>query len=146
MDYFVRRRAQRMAHKSLPSSLPGFKNSRTLEEETPIGIDFGTHEYAIERKVLEAPALELTYYVDDVGEVPMDASPSCNAGSVHDIGNGDTDPEWGFDLIIFGGIIRYGPWADRQRCGFRFCHLDHASNEDHTQSRVTTCVLSPNLP
>jgi hypothetical protein len=111
-DYFARRQAQRAAHKSLPS---GFKKSRGAEEETPIGIDFSTHEYAIERKVLEAPGLELTYYVDVVGDVPIDASLS---RGTDDIGNGDTDPEWGFDLVIFGGFVRYGPWTDRQRCGF----------------------------
>ena len=115
MDYFARRQAQRMAHKSLPS---GFKKSRSAEEETPIGIDFATHEYAVERKVLEAPGLELTYYVDVVGDVPINVSPSRSTGGMYDIGNGDTDPEWGFDLVIFGGFVRYGPWTDRQRCSF----------------------------
>ena len=113
-DYFTKRRAQRIALKSL-ASLTGFKNSKSLEEDTPIGIDFSTHEYAIERKVLEAPGLELRYYVDVVGDVPIDAPSPGRAGGLHDIGNRDTDPEWGFDLVLFGGFIRYGPWADRQR-------------------------------
>jgi hypothetical protein len=117
MDYFAGRQAQRIAHKSLP---PGFKKSRSAEEETPIGIDFSTHEYAIERKVLEAPSLELTYYVDVVGDVPIGASPSPTRSGMYDIGNGDMDPEWGFDLVIFGGFVRYGPWTDRQRCFFYF--------------------------
>ena len=95
--------------------MTGFKKTKSLEEETPIGIDFSTHEYAVECKVLEAPGLELTYYVDVVGDVPMDAPSPRRAGGVQDIGNRDTDPEWGFDLVIFGGFIRYGPWADRPR-------------------------------
>lgn len=109
-----------MALKSLPSSLLGYKKSRNLEEETPIGVDFSTHEYAIERKILEAPALELTYYADVVGDVPVDAPTFHTTGVVHDIGNSDTEPEWGFDLVVFGGFLRYGPWADRQRCDFCF--------------------------
>lgn len=32
-----------------------------------------------------------------------------------DVGNGDLAPEWGVDLSIKGGILSYGPWADRQR-------------------------------
>lgn len=125
-DYFATRRAQRAAHKYLASSLPGFKKSRTVEEETPIGIDFSTYEYAIERKILEASALELTYYVDVVGEVSSVALSHPMRSGIHDIGNGTTDPEWGFDLVVFGGVLRYGPWADRQRLWFSLLHHLHS--------------------
>ncbi|KAJ7072266.1 hypothetical protein C8F01DRAFT_1205872 [Mycena amicta] len=86
---------------------------KSIDEETPVGADFSALEYAIERKILEAPVVELTYYTDVVGEVPslphsIDIGPG-------DIGNGDMGPEWGIDLVIKGGILRYGPWADRQR-------------------------------
>jgi hypothetical protein len=138
MDYFARRQAQRITHKSLPS---GFKKSGSTEEETPIGIDFATHEYAVERKVLEAPGLELTYYVDVVGDVPIDASPSRSTGGMCDIGNGDTDPEWGFDLVIFGGFVRYGPWTDRQRCGS--CHLSRAVNEGNIRAELQHTFFPP---
>jgi hypothetical protein len=30
-------------------------------------------------------------------------------------------PEWGFDLVVHGGVLRYGPWADRQRHVSHFC-------------------------
>ena len=126
-DYFATRRAQRMAHKSLTSQLPGFKKSRAVEDETPIGIDFSTYEYAIERKILEASALELTYYVDVVGEVPSVASSHRTRGGMHDVGNGGADPEWGFDLVVFGGILRYGPWADRQRLWVFLSHHQHTT-------------------
>lgn len=51
-----------------------------------------------------------------VGVVPQegyDATP--NPLDPFDIGNGDLPPEWGFDLVIRNGVLRYGPWADRQR-------------------------------
>jgi len=151
-DYFATRRAQRLAHKSLTTSLPGFKKSRAVEEETPIGIDFSSHEYAIERKVLETPALEVSYYVDVVGEVPSDSSTSYSRGGLYDVGNRDTDPEWGFDVVIFGGTLRYGPWADRQRCDILVCtpnpclqyHLGLNCNEHSSPQyiRITTYHLN----
>lgn len=57
--------------------------------------------------------MELSYYADAVGEVP-EHTEHVNIESI-DIGNGDVSPEWGFDIIICGGFLRYGPWADRQR-------------------------------
>lgn len=65
-------------------------------------------EYAIERDIVEAKVLELEYFVDVVGDVPP-------GGGGDEIGNGDLPPEWGVDLVIKGGTLRYGPWADRQR-------------------------------
>ena len=88
------------------------------EEETPLGIDFTTMEYAKEAKVLEAPMLELLYYADSVGEVPRDAEAGDHprlSDDPFEIGNGDLPPEWGIDLAIRGGVLRYGPWTDRQR-------------------------------
>lgn len=62
--------------------------------------------------------MELSYYADVVGVVPhqgYDATP--NPSDPFDIGNGDLPPEWGVDLVIRNGVLRYGPWADRQRWG-----------------------------
>jgi hypothetical protein len=91
------------------------KSRKSLDEETPIGVDFTTIEYAVEQKVLEAPVFELSYYADVVGEVPL--LPNRTEVSVEsiDIGNGDLAPEWGIDMVVHGGFLRYGPWADRQR-------------------------------
>lgn len=69
--------------------------------------------------MLEAPTLELSYYADAVGVVPAKQRPVDNEGC--DIGNGDVSPEWGIDLVVHGGILRYGPWADRQRHVSHFC-------------------------
>lgn len=92
------------------------KTHGILDDETPVGADFTTLEYAIERKILEAPVLELSYYADVVGSVPADnVHHAAVTGDPFDIGNGDLPPEWGIDLVIRNGILRYGPWADRQR-------------------------------
>lgn len=87
-------------------------------EETPLGINFTTLEYAKEPKILEAPMLELLYYADSVGEVPRDPEREDHprlSEDPFDIGNGDLPPEWGVDIGIRGGVLRYGPWTDRQR-------------------------------
>jgi hypothetical protein len=87
-----------------------------MDEDTPVGVDFSTLEYAVERKILEAPVVEVSYYADLNGEVPPKAAQIKNLIlDAVDIGNGDFAPEWGVDLVIRSGFIRYGPWADRQR-------------------------------
>ncbi len=94
------------------------KQQKSVDEETPLGADFTTLEYAVERKILEASVMELLYYADVVGVVPPPAAGQENQDESldpFDIGNGDLPPEWGIDLVIKGGFIRYGPWADRQR-------------------------------
>ena len=95
-----------------------WRPSKTMDEETQVGSDFSKLEYAIERKILEAPMLELLYYADVVGVVPAETSQhptSSHNLDPFDIGNGDLPPEWGIDFVVKGGFLRYGPWADRQR-------------------------------
>jgi hypothetical protein len=100
------------------SSFRRRKVNTNADDGTPVGADFSVLEYAIERKILEAPVLELSYYVDVVGVVPhQDHDTPPNPSDPFDIGNGDTPPEWGLDLVIRNGVLRYGPWADRQRWG-----------------------------
>ncbi|KAL4073990.1 hypothetical protein J3A83DRAFT_4507268, partial [Scleroderma citrinum] len=100
----------RSAH-SVP--LKGFHSS--LDENDCV-TDFTKLEYAIERRIMETPTLELSYYADVVGEVPAEATGPRGMGlESYDIGNGDLPPEWGIDFVIHNGVIRYGPWADRQR-------------------------------
>ena len=91
----------------------GKASRRVVDEPSHIGADFSTLEYAVDRKILETRVLELTYYVDSAGYVPQ--SLSASSLDEKDYGNGDASPEWGLDLIIHGGALRYGPWADRQR-------------------------------
>ncbi|KAK7692730.1 hypothetical protein QCA50_004363 [Cerrena zonata] len=90
------------------------KAAKSSEDATPLGADFEKLEYAKEPKILECPRLELLYYADVVGVVPM-VPEAAAALDPQDIGNGDVPPEWGIDLALNGGSLRYGPWADRQR-------------------------------
>ncbi|XP_006461147.1 hypothetical protein AGABI2DRAFT_185437 [Agaricus bisporus var. bisporus H97] len=88
------------------------KRETAVEEETPIGADFATLEYAVERKMLETPVLELDYFVDIVGDVPPledQMFPMLN-----EFGNGDISPDWILELVVSGGTLRFGPWAQRQ--------------------------------
>jgi hypothetical protein len=114
LDYFTSRRSQRTTQRFVNAPVFPRKVKKLVDEDTPIGADYSRIDYAIERKILESPSLELRYYVDVVGETPLE--PASSSEDQHNIGNGDTPPEWGFDLIINGGFFRYGPWADRQRC------------------------------
>ncbi|KAL8281144.1 hypothetical protein RQP46_006502 [Phenoliferia psychrophenolica] len=74
-------------------------------------------EYAKVTTLLASPELELTYYCDTAGKVPKVPRVVTGFAGLEtcDIGNGDLSPEWGVDLVIKGGVITYGPWADRQR-------------------------------
>lgn len=108
-----------------PASWGWRKAPKSMDDETPVGVDFSSHDYAIERKILEAPLLELLYYADAVGVVPCDLPRPTNEGTEDmdpfDIGNGDLPPEWGMDFVVRGGFLRYGPWADRQRVILQQC-------------------------
>ncbi|KAJ3575090.1 hypothetical protein NP233_g1335 [Leucocoprinus birnbaumii] len=104
---------QRQRNFKASSARSHSKQGKTQEEETHVGADFSALEYAIERKILESPLLELTYLVDVVGEVPpIEAQAHAEA---YEYGNGDIPPDWVLEFVIHGGFFRYGPWADRQR-------------------------------
>ncbi|PPQ63980.1 hypothetical protein CVT24_009409 [Panaeolus cyanescens] len=118
LEYFSTRRSQRKARRrSTGPSTDGA--GRKVDEGTPIGIDFAAFEYAVDGKILEASSLDLTYYVDVAGLVPQETTTRGMGTGIYDIGNGDSPPEWGFDLVIDGGSFRYGPWADRQRAALQ---------------------------
>ncbi|KAI6040347.1 hypothetical protein EDC04DRAFT_2894324 [Pisolithus marmoratus] len=103
------------------------------------GVELNKPEYAIERRIVEAPTLELSYYVDVVGEVPAEVTGSRGMGlESYDIGNGDLPPEWGIDLVIHNGVIRYGPWADRQRV-----HLQRTFFPPHYHNLEVSQRLKP---
>ncbi|EJD02702.1 uncharacterized protein FOMMEDRAFT_146573 [Fomitiporia mediterranea MF3/22] len=102
------------------------KGKKDSEEMSHVGADFSALEYAIERKLLETPTLELLYYADVAGPVPSEPIGNLDRDShgglknpkgieFMDIGNADLPPEWGVDVVVHGGSFRYGPWADRQR-------------------------------
>ncbi|ORY27357.1 hypothetical protein BCR39DRAFT_589249 [Naematelia encephala] len=71
-------------------------------------------EYAKVTTLLEAPGLDLTYYADTPGLVPHPSDAEV-IDEADEMGNIEPAPEYGIDVTIHGGIIKYGPWADRQR-------------------------------
>ncbi|THH07232.1 hypothetical protein EW145_g3529 [Phellinidium pouzarii] len=103
------------------------KKERQAHEETShVGANFAELEYAIDRKLFEAPVLEVTYYADVPGFVPSKPIVrDSRAGQTNiadalgiefmEIGNVDLPPEWGVDFVVDSAAIHYGPWADRQR-------------------------------
>jgi hypothetical protein len=109
------RRHSRFTGSQSSSVQIGRKSLRSLDEETPVGAEFATIEYAVERKLLETPVLEISYYADVVGKVPTEQQGRTTRLESFDIGNGDLPPQWGIDIVVRGGFFRYGPWADRQR-------------------------------
>ncbi|KAI0342100.1 hypothetical protein BDW22DRAFT_1358216 [Trametopsis cervina] len=110
-----RRNSHFNMHGGIGASWSRRRPRKVVEDETPLGVDFAALEYAKEHKIMEAPIVEFLYYADCVGQVPGIAEQTRATEDPFDIGNGDLPPQWGIDLAICGGIIRYGPWADRQR-------------------------------
>lgn len=70
-------------------------------------------EYAKVTTVLDSTEIQLSFYYDEPGRVPP-IQRQLPSDETH-IGNGDLSPEWGLDVEVSGGLISYGPWADRQR-------------------------------
>ncbi|KAG6849567.1 hypothetical protein H0H93_007348 [Arthromyces matolae] len=109
-------RDRREVHAMQRQGLSKGKKKNSQDENTPLGTGFGSLEYAIDRRLLETPLLEVSYFFDVVGDVPVARDdPETPGVESDDIGNGDIAPDWGFDIVINGGTLRYGPWADRQR-------------------------------
>lgn len=73
-------------------------------------------EYGQFPTILDSPKIAVSIYWDVPGLV---LKPGGNLRQAYphiseDI-NGAVPPDWGVDVRIFGGHMRYGPWADRQR-------------------------------
>jgi hypothetical protein len=48
------------------------------------------------------------------GLVP-DPAEADHIDATDELGNVELPPEYGIDIVVHGGIVKYGPWADRQR-------------------------------
>ncbi|KAK2630457.1 hypothetical protein QTJ16_001277 [Diplocarpon rosae] len=70
-------------------------------------------EYATVSTIADCAEANLCFYWDAVGTV-LEKSQKKQGRRAANI-NGDIAPEWGIDLTMKGGVINYGPWADRQR-------------------------------
>ncbi|KAI9830910.1 MAG: hypothetical protein M1819_005292 [Sarea resinae] len=81
---------------------------------------WNTIEYAKFSTVADCPAISLSFYWDVAGLVPISTQGHgpMFPGTSDDI-NGDAPPDWGIDITVHGGVIHYGPWADRQRANMQ---------------------------
>jgi len=91
--------------------------SRYLDEsEQDDKARWSSIEYATVSTIVDSPQAYMSFYWDVVGTVPdraaqVDLKREKLANNI----NGDPPPEWGLDLTLKGGMVNYGPWADRQR-------------------------------
>lgn len=73
-------------------------------------------EYGRFPTILDSPKVAVNIYWDVPGLVMMpDGNLRQPYPKVPEDINGEIPPDWGVDVRIYGGNIRYGPWADRQR-------------------------------
>ncbi|WVQ79015.1 hypothetical protein IAT38_001107 [Cryptococcus sp. DSM 104549] len=82
----------------------GLARYRLPEENAPKTQRREEREYAKVTTWLETPELNLVYHADTPAYVD----------SMDEVGNVDLPPEYGIDITINKGNIKYGPWADRQ--------------------------------
>lgn len=102
-----------------PSQIPGANNwqglSRYLDDQD---LDdkarWASIEYAAEPTILDSPDATLVVYWDVVSKITTHARRHPEPGPSNRI-NGSSPPAWGMHFIIKGGIMNYGPWADRRR-------------------------------
>jgi hypothetical protein len=103
------------------SQVPGSSHwqglSRYLDDrEQDDKTRWATVEYAAVSTIVDSPEATLTVFWDVVGKVTSSSSLAGTAGSEGQFNvNGDDSPAWGINLAIKGGMVNYGPWADRQR-------------------------------
>ncbi|EMD62359.1 hypothetical protein COCSADRAFT_120949 [Bipolaris sorokiniana ND90Pr] len=77
-------------------------------------------EYAKTSLIADCPCVNISFYWDVPGPVPNDMDHSKYVDHAHPYDmNGCAPPDYGMDIQVFGGIINYGPWADRHRGVFQ---------------------------
>ncbi|KAL4760047.1 putative fermentation associated protein (Csf1) [Aspergillus foveolatus] len=76
-------------------------------------------EYGRFSTVLDSPSMTVVYFWDIPGVVKAysaaEGPPPPRSSDI----NGAPPPEWGIDVKVAGGMINYGPWADRERVGLQ---------------------------
>ncbi|OHW90472.1 fermentation associated protein-like protein [Colletotrichum incanum] len=102
------------------SQIPGSNHWQGLaryldEDEQDSRLRWAGVEYAAESTVVDSPEATLTIYWDVVGKVTAEAASRRSKENAAMYINGDEAPTWGMILAIKGGVVNYGPWADRQR-------------------------------
>ncbi|KAJ9654044.1 Macrophage colony-stimulating factor 1 receptor [Neophaeococcomyces mojaviensis] len=71
-------------------------------------------EYARFSTLFDCPHVHLKFYWDVPGTVKAEHLDHVPSGLVADL-NGIEPPAYGMHLDVYGGLVNYGPWADRLR-------------------------------
>ncbi|KAF2668562.1 hypothetical protein BT63DRAFT_479968 [Microthyrium microscopicum] len=80
--------------------------------------EWGNVEYARSSVLADCPKIGFSFYWDIPGTVSKTLDRLEN-GKPKDHINGSLPPEYGMDILIYGGTVNYGPWTDRQRINFQ---------------------------
>ncbi|KAF3482993.1 uncharacterized protein GIQ15_02317 [Arthroderma uncinatum] len=107
------------------------------EEEQDDHEGWNSVEYGRFSTLLDSPSVYFRYYWDVGGPVAISKvspSPSTKC-SPHNI-NGAEPPEWGMDITIHGGLLNYGPWADRERINLQNVFIPNS----YRDSQVTPAL------
>lgn len=104
-------------HDDLPGQGRWLGLSRYLDENQQDEHDeWNAVEYAKSSTLADITSVHVTFHMDMPGLVPSTNAMNDPAQQtpLEDI-NGGTPPDYSLDLMIRGGQITYGPWADRHR-------------------------------
>ncbi|EFR00097.1 hypothetical protein MGYG_03103 [Nannizzia gypsea CBS 118893] len=107
--------------------------TRYLDEEEQDDYEgWNSIEYGRFSTLLDSPSIHFRYYWDIGGLVGIaGAKPDPSDKSTpHNI-NGAEAPEWGMDLTIRGGLLNYGPWADRERVNLQSVFVPNSYRDSH---------------
>ncbi|KAI4130952.1 MAG: hypothetical protein LQ338_001463 [Usnochroma carphineum] len=91
--------------------------TRYLDDENDIALEqerWRSIEYGEQPTVVDSPSISMTLHWDVPGIVREPMSNEDAFGDADDI-NGDIPPDWAVELQVKGGLLSYGPWADRLR-------------------------------
>ncbi|KAM0810710.1 putative Fermentation associated protein [Seiridium cardinale] len=109
------RKGTTAADNQLPGSSHWQGLSRYLnDDEQDDKLRWSSVEYAAVNTILESPEAVLTIFWDVPGKVTGSSTAS---EALHDKDNinGAMPPAWAINLALSGGVVNYGPWADRHR-------------------------------
>ena len=87
-------------------------------------------EYAKVSTIVDCPSVSTSLYWDVPGFVPERSSNDTHIlPEYRDDINCDSPPDWGIDLRVRGGDIRYGPWTDRERADLQAIFFPNPYND-----------------
>ncbi|KAK2861472.1 hypothetical protein FQN49_004160, partial [Arthroderma sp. PD_2] len=107
------------------------------EEEQDEHEGWNSVEYGRFSTLLDSPSIYFRYYWDVGGPVAISkANLDPPSKSIpHNI-NGAEPPEWGMDITIRGGLLNYGPWADRERMNLQNVFIPNSYRDSHVTSAL----------